>query len=60
MAAPDELVGGGHGGRFDANKGTPMREWFSLDPGSALAWPPLAREALDFVRYQGHSAGSRG
>jgi hypothetical protein len=37
-----------------------MREWFSLDSGSALAWPPLAREALDFVRYQGHSAGSRG
>jgi hypothetical protein len=56
----DELVGGGHGDRFDANKGTPMREWFSLDPGSALAWPPLAREALDFVRYQEHSAGSRG
>jgi hypothetical protein len=41
----DELVGGGHGDRFDANKGTPMREWFSLDPGSALAWPSLAREA---------------
>jgi hypothetical protein len=45
----DELVGGGHGDRFDANKGTPMREWFSLDPGSALAWPPLAREALEFA-----------
>ena len=56
----DELVAGGHGDRFDANKGTPMREWFSLDPDSALAWPPLAGEALDFVRYQGHSAGSRG
>ena len=45
----DELVGDGHGDRFDANKGTPMRDWFSLDPGSALAWPPLAREALDFA-----------
>jgi hypothetical protein len=45
----DELVGDGHGDRFDASKGTPMREWFSLDPGSALAWPPLAREALDFA-----------
>jgi hypothetical protein len=44
----DELVGSGHGDRFDANKGTPMREWFSLDPGSALAWPSLSREALDF------------
>ena len=57
----DALVEAGDGIRFDANKGTPMREWFSLDPGSALAWPPLAREALDFVRYQGrHSPGSRG
>ena len=34
----DELVAGGHGERFDANKGTPMKEWFSLDPGSALPW----------------------
>ena len=48
----DELVTGGHGERFDANKGTPMREWFSLDPGSALPWPPLAREALDFAAAQ--------
>jgi hypothetical protein len=38
--------------RFDANKGTPMKEWFSLDPGSALPWPPLAREALDFAIAQ--------
>jgi hypothetical protein len=27
-----------------------MREWFSLDPESGLAWLPLAREALDFAR----------
>jgi hypothetical protein len=46
----DELVADGHGARFDANKGTPMKEWFSLDPESDLAWPPLAREALDFAR----------
>ncbi|MBV9856193.1 MAG: hypothetical protein JOY82_17015 [Streptosporangiaceae bacterium] len=45
----DELVAAGHGDRFDANKGTPMREWFSLGPESALAWSPLAREALDFA-----------
>jgi hypothetical protein len=45
----DELVTGGHGERFDANKGTPMKEWFSLAPGSALPWPPLAREALDYL-----------
>lgn len=46
----DELVAGGHGERFDANKGTPMKEWFSLDPESQLAWPALAREALGFAR----------
>src|ERR1700749_3352275 len=44
-----KLVTDGHGERFDANKGTPMKEWFSLDPGSALPWAPLAREALDFA-----------
>ena len=46
----DALVAAGHGQRFDANKGTPMKEWFSLDPDSDLAWPPLVREALDFAR----------
>ena len=46
----DELVAAGHGERFDANKGTPMKEWLSLDPESDLAWSPLAREALDFAR----------
>ena len=46
----DALVAAGHGQRFDANKGTPMKEWFSLDPGSGLAWLPLAREALVFAR----------
>ena len=46
----DALVSAGDGVRFDANKGTPMKEWFSLDPESELAWLPLAREALDFAR----------
>ena len=46
----DELVAAGHGERFDANKGTPMKEWLSLDPESGLAWLPLAREALDFAQ----------
>jgi hypothetical protein len=46
----DALVSAGDGVRFDANKGTPMKEWFSLDPRSRLAWLPLAREALDFAR----------
>jgi hypothetical protein len=49
-ARVDGLVADGEGTRFDANKGTPMREWLSLDPDSGLAWPPLAREALDFAR----------
>jgi hypothetical protein len=46
----DALAAAGDGVRFDANKGTPMKEWFSLDPESDLAWGPLAREALDFAR----------
>jgi hypothetical protein len=46
----DDLVAAGHGERFDANKGTPMKEWFSLDPRAELAWLPLAREALVFAR----------
>ncbi len=46
----DDLVAAGHGVRFDANKGTPMREWLSLDPGSGLPWAALAREALDRAR----------
>jgi hypothetical protein len=46
----DALVAGGDGVRFDANKGIPMKEWFSLDPESGLAWVPLAREALGYAR----------
>ena len=49
-ARVDALVADGEGTRFDANKGTPMREWLSLDPDSGLAWPPLARDALDVAR----------
>jgi hypothetical protein len=45
-----ELVSVGAGVHFDANKGTPMREWFSLGPESDLDWLALAREALDFAR----------
>jgi hypothetical protein len=48
-ARVDALVEAGEGVRFDANKGTPMKEWLSLDPVSELAWLPLAREAMDFV-----------
>src|SRR5258705_2882713 len=45
----DELVAAGEGERFDANKGTPMKEWLSLDPASKLGWKPLAEEAFAFV-----------
>jgi hypothetical protein len=46
----DTLVAAGEGVHFDANKGTPMREWLSLDPGSGQDWLALAHEALDFAR----------
>lgn len=45
-----ELVRSGAGVHFDANKGTPMKEWLSLDPATELDWLDLAREALDFAR----------
>ena len=45
-----ELIAAGEGVHFDANKGTPMREWLNLDPDSALPWLALATEALDFAR----------
>jgi hypothetical protein len=45
----DELVAAGQGVRFDANKGTPMKEWLSLDPASRLAWQSLSEEAFAFV-----------
>ena len=46
----EELIAAGEGAHFDANKGTPMREWLSLDPDSARPWLALATEALDFAR----------
>ncbi|HEY3007696.1 MAG TPA: hypothetical protein VGJ63_06455 [Micromonosporaceae bacterium] len=52
-ARVDALVAAGEGVRFDAGKGTPMREWLSVDPTSDLAWEPLAREALAFAGHRG-------
>lgn len=49
----EELVAEGRGVRFDANKGTPMREWLSLDPGQDALWSPLAEEALAYAESAG-------
>lgn len=46
----DALVAAGEGGRFDANKDTPMKEWFAAGPESTPDWGDLAGEALEFVR----------
>lgn len=51
-ARVDELVGAGAGLHFDANKGVPMKEWLSLDPGSGEDWVALTREAL---AHAGHA-----
>jgi hypothetical protein len=51
------LVAAGHGAHFDANKGTPMREWFAADPNSAISWSDLAAEALAFAGSQASNAG---
>lgn len=45
----DELIATGHGKRFDAGKGKPMREWFVLSPTSSKRWHLLAEEAMRFV-----------
>lgn len=60
-ARVDALVGAGAGERFDANKGTPMKEWLALDPATDLPWPDLAREALGFVGHtsRAESAAAR-
>ena len=55
----EALVRAGEGVHFDANKGTPMREWLSLDPRSALPWLPLATEALDYARSARRPGRSR-
>ena len=47
QARVSELVAAGEGRHFDANKGTPMKEWFTLDESSGRSWSELAREALD-------------
>ncbi len=55
-ARVDDLIEAGQGDRFDANKGTPMKEWFSLDPdppcpgirSPSRPWSSPARPAEPF------------
>jgi hypothetical protein len=48
----DALVAAGEGIRFDANKGTPMKEWLAVDPASSVDWTNLSGEAFTFVSGQ--------
>jgi hypothetical protein len=48
-ARVDALVAEGRGVRFDANKGTPMKEWLVLASTDAAEWRALGREALAFA-----------
>jgi len=41
-----QLAGASH---FDPRGGRPMREWVSIPPERANAWPDLARSALEYV-----------
>jgi hypothetical protein len=45
----DELVGAGAGVRFDAGRGTGMKQWFVLAEDAGLSWADLAREALEYA-----------
>jgi hypothetical protein len=54
-----QLIDAGFGDPFDANKGTPMREWVGLDPTADLDWVTMADEALTFVREAGRGDDRR-
>ncbi|MGI8552752.1 MAG: hypothetical protein ACR2PL_18485 [Dehalococcoidia bacterium] len=45
----DALIAAGEGERFDPGHGRLMKEWVAIEPSSAEAWLPLAREAMPFV-----------
>jgi hypothetical protein len=49
----DELVAAGLGSRFDAGRGTPLKEWFVLADATGVSWRALADEAL------AHAAATR-
>jgi hypothetical protein len=43
------LIAEGVGTVFDANKGTPMKEWLTVLSTEPSTWESLAREAMAFV-----------
>jgi len=45
-----KLEGAGAGKRFQAGKGSPMKEWLAVGASTEQDWVELAREALSFVR----------
>ncbi len=45
----DALVAVGEAERFGPGHGRLMKEWLALKPRSELGWPPLVREAMEFV-----------
>jgi len=49
-ARVDALTAENWGVRFDANRGTPMKEWLTVDPAYEASWTSLAEEALAFAR----------
>src|SRR5258708_9899048 len=48
----DALVASADGERFDAGKGTPIREWFVLSQTSRQPWLSRACEYIALVSYR--------
>lgn len=46
------LIGDGSGAAFDANKGTPLKEWLVVLRDDPDTWLDLAGEALEFVGHR--------
>lgn len=46
-----DLIADRTGGPFDANKGTPMKEWLTVLAEEPQVWRSLAEEAMAFVRH---------
>ncbi len=54
----DELIDSGHGERFGAGRGRPLKEWIAVEPSTDVDCLALAREAMAFVAPRdGNGAG---